>query len=117
MANENNLIKVDGIYNGHTVRKNFDVELKIRFVNESLNEALKFIAAIGGRVVMKAKVNESTVKLGTFNVNRVTVDKNLNCFISFMSNKDYVNMDDINGLLVEEIEITLIAKIIPSIDE
>lgn len=112
MQKEANVIKASGIYNGHSIRKNFDVELKIRFIVDDISDALKFIAGIGHEMIMKAKVNGTSVNLGKFNVNKITVDKNLNCYISFMSNKEFVNLDEMNRILIEEVEMIILAKIV-----
>ena len=40
IQNENDFIAV-GIYNGHSVKNNYDVELKLVFTEEHLNEALQ----------------------------------------------------------------------------
>lgn len=107
---ENDLIKAIAVYNGHTIRKNFDVELKLRFIDEQLPNALQFVACIGKQVKLNAKVLQDKFHIGVFNVNRITIDKNGNAFVSFMSNNDYVNLESIEKLMVED-DIRLVGKI------
>ena len=102
MVKEDNMIKAVAIYNGHTIKKNFDIELKLRFIDEQLPNALQFVACIGKQVILKAKVGKEAYQLGVFNINRINIDKDGNAFISFMSNNDYVNLENIEKLMVED---------------
>ena len=111
MAKDDNLIKVIGIYNGHTIKRNFDVELKVRFNTEQLPNALQFVAVIGKQVILKAKIEKNVQHLGTFNLNSLKIDRNGMAFISFMSNSDYVSLEGIEKLLVDEVEILFVGKI------
>lgn len=111
MAKDDNLIKAVGIYNGHSIKRNFDVELKIRFGPEQLPNALQFIASIGKQVILQAKIGKDINKLGVFNLNSLKVDRNGMAFISFMSNSDYVSLESIEKLLVEDTEIVFAGKI------
>ena len=120
MAKEDNLIKAVGIYNGHSIKKNFDIELKFRFIEEQLANSLQFVACIGKQVKLKAKIRKEKLNLGVFNVNKITVDKNGNAYISLMSNSDYVSLESIEKLLVEDEEVHLagmITEIIGSEEE
>lgn len=110
MENDN-LIKAFAIYNGHTIRKNFDVELKLLFVDTQMPNALQFVAGIGRQVMLKAVMGKEKLYIGTFNVNRINIDKNGNTNISLMSNRDYVNLENIEKLMVEE-EIKVAGKIV-----
>ena len=107
---ENNLNKSFAIYSGHTIRKNFDIELKLLFVDTQMPNALQFVAGIGKQIILKAIINKEQLYLGTFNVNRISVDKNGNTSISFMSNSDYVNLVNVEKLMVEE-EIRIAGKV------
>ena len=113
---ESSMIKAKCVYNGYSVKRNLDVELKLRFTEDNLANAIQFIAGIGKELIIKAKVNESkdVIKLGKFNVNSIKVDRNANAYISFMSNSGAVNIDEISQLLVDEAEIMIVAKIVVS---
>ena len=116
MANES-IVKATGIYNGHSIRNNMNVELKVRFNENELANAITFIAGIGKRLRVLAKFKdqetdaEKKVKLGSFNINRISIDRNGNCFLSLMSSREYVFVDNINEILSDETEITFIAQI------
>lgn len=107
MAKEDNVIKAVALYNGHNIKKNFDIELKFRFIDEQLPNALQFVACIGKQLKLKAKVKSEKLNLGVFNLNKISVDKNGNSYLSLMSNSDYVSLESIEKLLVEDEEIHL----------
>ena len=87
------LIKAVGFFYGASTKNNFDVELKIRFTESDLYDAIQFISGIWG-------------------VNKLSIDKNAQTTISLKSTIENANMDNINKLLVEEQEIVLKAKVI-----
>lgn len=111
MANENNIVKAKGIYNGSTVKKDFQVELKFLFIDDQLPKALGFVAAIGKNIKLKAQVVDDKLDLGSFNIKKIQIDKNGNTLVVFTSIIDYVNIEQINGLLIENEEISLVGKI------
>lgn len=113
---ENNTIKVSGIYNGHTIRKNFDVELKLRFTEGQLANSLQFLAGFGKQVILKAQVNKEVLYLGVFNINKIIIDKNGNSFLSLMSNNDYVKLENIEKIMVED-EIKFAGKVTERAEE
>lgn len=111
MANENNVIKAKGIYNGSTVKKDFQVELKFLFTDDQLPKALGFVAGIGRNIKLRAMIVDDKLDLGSFNIKKIQIDKNGNTLIVFASLIDYVNIQQINGLLIENEEISLVGKI------
>lgn len=113
MAKENEgVIQASGIFDGQTSRGNFDVQLKARFSNEELANALQFVAGIGKRMNLIAIVENVKVKLGQFSVYTIRIDRDGNCYITFKSNIDSVFPDNFSKLMVEEAIITFKAKLI-----
>lgn len=110
-GNSDDVIKAKGIYNGYYVRGNFDVELRFIFPESQLMSALQFTVGITKRLRLIAKVEETKVKLGEWNVYRLTVDKNLQTQVVFKSNIDSVFVDNISELMSEDAEINIAAQI------
>lgn len=112
MAENDQLIKAVGYFNGHNSKGNFDVQLKMRFPERSLPEALQFVAGIGKKIQLIADVNGNKIKLGKFTVYNLKIDRDANCDITFKSNIDNALVDNFSGLMVEEAEILLKAKVL-----
>ena len=106
------LIKAVGFFYGASTKNNFDVELKIRFTESDLYDAIQFISGIGRHLKLLAVVDEEKVPLVIWGVNKLSIDKNAQTTISLKSTIENANMDNINKLLVEEQEIVLKAKVI-----
>lgn len=114
MAEENdNLITAVGVYGGHSARGNFDVELKVLFTESHVSEALQFVAGIGQHLLMIAFLGGEKIRLGTWSVYRLAVDRNAQTTVVFKTNKDAAFVDNLSRLMVEDEEITLKAKIVP----
>ncbi len=111
MANEN-VISAVGYFDGSNSKGNFDVQLKAKFMNNDLPNALQFVAGIGKRLRLIALIEDEKVKLGTFTVYSMRIDSNGNCFVVFKSNKDSVKIEDFSKLMVDEAFITFKAMII-----
>ena len=115
MENES-VIKASALYNGHSIKKNFDVELKLRFIDTQLANSLQFIAGIGQQVQLRAIINEEKLYLGLFNINSIRVDRDGNSFISFMSNSESVSLESIEKHLVEDTDIRIAGKIVKNMN-
>ena len=113
MESEN--IKAMGYYNGHSAKGNFDVELKLRFLEDQAYNALQFISSVGHqlRLVAKQKGIEDLIKLGTFNFYNLRVDRDANVYVSLRANQDFCFVNNITKLMQEDI-FTFIAKVIPN---
>lgn len=111
MANEN-VISAVGYFDGSNSKGNFDVQLKAKFMNNELPNALQFVAGIGKRLRLVALIEDKRVRLGTFTVYSIRIDNAGNCFITFKSNKDSVKIEDFSKLMVDEAFIAFKAMII-----
>ena len=103
MAN-GNVIKAHGYFDGNSAKGNFDVQLKAKFVEEDLPSALQFVAGIGKKLKLLAKVNDEKVKLGRFTVYNIRIDRDANCTVTFKSNIDNVENENIPLLMGDEVE-------------
>lgn len=112
MASENNVISALGYFDGNQMKGNFDVQLKAKFMEQDLPDALQFVAGIGKRIKLMAQVENEKLKLGEFNVYSMRIDNNANCVITFRSNVDSVEMENLPKLVLDETPITFKAKVI-----
>lgn len=93
------------MYNGHSAKGNFDVELKLRFFeNEALN-AIKFVSAVGKRlqIVAKPENGGETIKLGIFNFYNLKFDKDANAYLSVRANQEYCFVNNMTKLMQESL--------------
>ena len=111
MAKENSFSAV-GYFGGSTTKGNFDIQLKAKFSESDLQDALQFLVGIGKRLKLAAKVGEEKMNLGTFSVFSFKVDRDANTTIVFKSNIDLVKMENIPKLMVEEQEVEFKAMVI-----
>ena len=74
------------------------------------------MAGIGKQVILKAQVNKEALYLGVFNINKIIIDKNGNSFLSLMSNNDYVKLENIEKIMVED-EIKFAGKVTERVEE
>lgn len=115
MLEESEVIQATGFYGGSTTRDNFDIELKMKFNEGEVLNAIKFIAGIGTNIKLIAKVDGENVKLGTWGVYKLSIDKNLMATVIFKTAKEHAFLENLSKLLVEETEITVKAKIIEGV--
>lgn len=111
IQNENDFIAV-GIYNGHSVKNNYDVELKLVFTEEHLNEALQLLSGLTFYMKIICKKLNEKINLGVWSLNKLSIDKNAQTKISLKSTTENVDLEGIQKLIssVEE-ERELIFKI------
>lgn len=114
MAKENEIILASGYFDGYKTKSNYDVEISFKFTEESLSNALQFIAGIGKRVAILAQVQDSEFfKLGTFNVYDFKVDRNANTKIRFKTGMENCFVNNFSSLITdEEVVVNLKAKVV-----
>lgn len=106
------VIQANGYFNGSNTKGNFDVQLKFKFPESELANALQFVAGIGRRLQVIAVIEKEKLKLGQYTVQQIKIDRDANCSIVLKSNKDDTFVDEFSKLLVEEAIITLKAKVL-----
>ena len=113
MAKEDDsLITAIGVFAGNSAKGNFDIELKFLFTEENLSEALQFVAGIGRHLKLIAIVNKEKVRLGTWGVYKLSVDRNAQTTVVFKTNKDDAFVENLSQLMVEDEEIEIKARIV-----
>lgn len=111
MASEN-IISAIGYFDGQTSKGNFDVNLKARFSESVLPNALQFVAGIGKMLQLIAVVENKKVKIGKFTVYNIRIDNNGNSVVTFKSNKDSAFVENIPEIMIDEAAIEFKAKIL-----
>lgn len=108
-------IKARGYYNGHSAKGNFDVELKLRFLEDEVYNALQFISSVGHQLKLIAKQDgiDDPIKLGMFNFYNLRVDRDANVYVSLRANQDFCFVNNITKLMQED-NFTFVAKVIPT---
>ena len=114
MSKENeNIVTATGFFGGSNMKGTYDVDLVMKFPEEQLTNAVQFIAAIGKTMKIVAAVNEIKLKLGTFRIHSLNIDRDANTKIKFKSMIDNCDVNCISQLMInEETPIVLKAKIV-----
>ena len=105
-----------GIYEGHAIKTNYNIELKLLFTEQHINEAVQFLAGFAKHIRIICKKNAKKLDLGTWSVYRLAVDRNLQTKVVLRTTYENVNLEQLNSLAVnteEEIsEIIFKVKIV-----
>ena len=111
---ENEIISAIGYFNGSNSKSNFDVQIKFRFSQTELPNALQFVTGIGRRMKLVACLEgeSNNIKLGIFNVYSMRIDKDMNCDITFKSNLDNSFVGNFEKLMIDEAIITIKGKLL-----
>lgn len=104
-----NKISAIGYFGGYNMKGNFDIQVKATFMEPELKDALQFLAGIGKRLKLAAKIGDETIKLGSFNVFSLKVDRDAQCTVTFKSNQEYVKVENLSKLSVEDATINFMA--------
>ena len=107
-----NVIQASGYFDGNSLKGNFDVQLRFKFFEENLANALQFVAGIGKRISLIAIVEENKKKLGIFTVYNMKIDKNAVCTVTFKSSASDSFIDEFSCLMIEGAKIILKAKVL-----
>lgn len=115
MENTNEFNAV-GVYEGHAIKTNYNIELKLLFTEQHINEAVQFLAGFAKHIRIICKKNGKKLDLGTWFVYRLAVDRNLQTKVVLRTTYENVNLEQLNSLAVnteEEIsEIIFKVKIV-----
>ena len=107
------ILTATGFFGGSNMKGTYDVDLMMKFPEEQLTNAVQFIASIGKQLKIIAYVNELKMKLGTFRIHSIAIDRDANSKIKFKSMIDNCDVNCISQLMInEETPIVLKAKIV-----
>lgn len=97
-------VRVIAAYNGHNIKPNKNVDLALKCRYDELTNYIQLIQFLNEDVDIVAKVEDGPLKkLGSFRVKEIKVDHDGEGVLKFNSMLDYVNADDINSLVGEEL--------------
>lgn len=103
-------------YNGHTIGNNGNVTLKLKCRYSEMTNYIQIIQMLNNDVSIAVKqVQEKQFPLGTFRVKEIKVDHDGEGMITVNSMSDFVEMDNLNKLIVaqkgEEAKVSFTADI------
>ena len=112
-------VRVVAAYNGHNIKPNKNVDLALKCRYDELANYIQLIQFLNEVVEIVAKVGDNPAKkLGSFRVKEIKVDHDGEGVLKFNSMLDFVNADDINSLVGEElIKIQFTAEVEEAEDE
>lgn len=91
-------------YNGHSIKTNKAVDLGLKFSYEELPNYIKLIQFLNENVTITIKRgDQKPQKLGTFMVKEIKIDHDGEGIIKFNSMLDYVEADELNTMVGEDI--------------
>lgn len=93
------VVKAIGLYNGHFVKTNKSVELKIKFSYDERVNIAKTIAFVNQNVKVHAKIGSGKpLSLGMFSFKEMKIDKDGQGFMKLDSELDYVDDENMNEI-------------------
>lgn len=113
MAEKAEIIQAIGYFNGYKTKGTYDVELNFKFGEDQLPNVLQFLSGLGNDLSLLAVVYDEKVRLGSFSLYNLTVDRDANAKVRFKSNVDKCFINNFRSLLLdEETPIILKAKVV-----
>ena len=94
-------IKVKEIvsYKGHSISANGSVNFTVKAMYSQLTNTIKLMQLLNNDVIIKAKLpEEKPMKLGSFRIKQITVDGDGESSIKFNGVVDYIEVDNLNLL-------------------
>ena len=97
-------VKAIAHYNGHAIKTNKMVDLSFKFTAEEMERCIKLIPCINSNIeiFVKTPLTKTPIKLGMFMIKDFKINNNAEVTIKFFSQIDYVEMQNINLLVNEE---------------
>lgn len=94
-------IKVKEIvsYKGHSISANGAVNFTVKAMYSQLTNTIKLMQLLNNDVIIKAKLpEEKPMKLGSFRIKQITIDGDGESSIKFNGVVDYIEVDNLNLL-------------------
>ncbi len=102
-------VKLEVQYDGHSVKKNTSVDLRFKAPYSELVNCLELLQLLNCNVEVLAKINTNKpIKIGTFYLNELKVDRDGESNIKFNSESDFVELNNINLLSEKEIVVNIL---------
>lgn len=92
-------------YGGHSLKANGAVDFTLRASYSELSNSIKLMQMLNNDVNIKAKIpGGKAMKLGMFRVKQITVDGDGESVLKFNGLNDYIEMDNLNMLPLNDSE-------------
>lgn len=100
MAEETVKIKAEGKYSTHSVKANKNVDITFKMPYSELTNYIKTIQMLNENVILAGKIgtDKKPIKLGTFMVSNISVDRDGQGTLKFNSQLDFVDANNLNDL-------------------
>lgn len=86
-------------YKGHSISANGAVNFTVKAMYSQLTNTIKLMQLLNNDVIIKAKLpEEKPMKLGSFRLKQITVDGDGESSIKFNGIVDYIEVDNLNLL-------------------
>ena len=97
-------VKVQSVANyvNHNCKANGVINLTLEFMYGELTDAVQLLQCLSNDVKLWAKPNGKQLPLGMFRVQRVVVDHDGTCKITFNSEVDSTEINNVNELVTNE---------------
>ena len=93
-------------YGGHSLSPNGSVNLTLKAAYSELTNSIMLTQLLNNDVTIKAKVPDSKVmKLGMFRVKAINVDGDGESVLKFNGLNDYIEMDNLNALPLNDSDV------------
>lgn len=97
-------VKAVGKYDGHSIKANKTVDLKLKFAYDELVNYIQLIQLLNENIIIKVKQSgRKSMNLGTFMVKQIKVDNDGEGKLTFNSMMDYAEVNNINNLVNDEL--------------
>lgn len=105
-------VKVVGKYHGHNIKPNKSVDLTFVVAYDELTNYIKLVQMLNENVTIFSKLNsEKPKRLGMFMIKAINIDHDGQGTLKFNSQFDYVEADNLNRLIGEQLQIMFKATI------
>ena len=110
-------IKVNGQYNGHNIKPNGAVDVSLKFEYGELVNYIKLLQLLNENIVIAVKAGADKPKeLGMFMLKDMKIGGDGEGVVKFNSSLDYVEADNLNGLISEILTVRFKAEIEEEVD-
>lgn len=97
-------VKAVGKYNGHSIKANKTVDLKLKFAYDELVNYIRLVQLLNENVTIKVKQSgKKSMNLGIFMVKQINVSHDGEGSLTFNSMLDYAEADKINKLANDDL--------------
>ncbi len=103
-------IKLECIYNGHSIKKNGSVDLSFKVSYSQLIDVMKLLQLLSCNITLKAKLlrTDESFNLGVFYLNSLNVDREGESTLKFNSEIDNVELNNLSMLAEKNVIIFLL---------